>query len=152
MKTRTTALICVALAALLVTGFFAVQVFAPKPELKLKVKWKPASYTSDSWFPDPWLAEIYFAPPRPITEIDPSTLLLENMYSPSAPPYPHPLKERLVVPFYGGDVVSALMSKVPHYGSGTFVIFLEITGKLYSGQAFRGTGSINMTIPDLPPP
>jgi len=152
MKTRTLTLVSFALLATILLGVFVVNVLSPPKELKLKVKWKPASYTGDTWFPDPWLVEIYFAPPRPINEIDPSTLLLENTYRPSEPTYPHALKDRLVVPFYGGDVVTAIMTKVPHMSPGTFIVFLEITGNLYDGQAFRGTGSINMTIPELPPP
>jgi len=151
MKTRTLTLLSLSLLATLLIGAFALNVYSAK-ELKLKVKWKPASFTGDTWFPNPWLTEIYFAPPRPINQIDPSTILLEGLYSPSGATYPHPLKDRLVVPFYGGDVVTALVTKAPHMSPGTYIVFLEITGKLYDGQGFRGVGSINMTIPELPPP
>ena len=152
MKTRTLALLSLGIITLLVLGTLASNVFSPPPNLKLKTKWKPATYTLDNGPPNPWLTEIYFAPPRPLTEVDPSTLLLEGIYSPSAPVYMHPLKDRLVVPWNGYDVITALLTKVGHMGPGTYVIFLEITGKLYSGQAFSGQGSITLVIPELPPP
>jgi hypothetical protein len=142
----------IALLATLLVGAIIVNVFSAPPELKLKAKWKPASFTMDNWYPDPWLAEIYFAPPRPISEIDVSTIKLENTYSPSATPYPHALKDRLVVPFAGYDVLTCLVNKAPHMQPGTFIIFLEIEGQLYDGRYFKGTGSINMTVPELPPP
>lgn len=94
MKPKILTLISLTILATLLIGAFTLNALAPKPELKLKVKWKPAAYTSDSWAPDPWIAEIYFAPPRPVTDINPSTLLLEGMYSPSATPYLHPTKDR----------------------------------------------------------
>jgi hypothetical protein len=154
MKTRTITILSLAIVATLVIGAFAIDAFAAPKELKLKVKWKPATYTSDTWFPDPWLAEIFLAPPKPLNQIDPLTLLLENTYSPSAATYPTEKgNDRLVVPFYGGDVLTALLTKAPHMSPGTYFIYLEITGKLYNGQAFRGSGPINMTIPEpLPPP
>jgi len=152
MKPKTLTLISIALLTTLMLGAVAVNVFSAPPELKLKAKWKPATYTMDNNPPDPWNAEIYFAPPRTLTDIDPSTLLLEGLYSPESPPYPHAFKDRLVVPFDGYDVLSALLPKLPHLQPGTFEIFLEITGRLYDGRSFRGTGSITVTVPEPPPP
>jgi len=147
MKSKTLTLISLTILATLLLGAFALNAFSAK-ELKLKAKWKPAAYTTDSWAPDPWLAEIYFAPPRPVEEINPSTILLEGMYSPSTPPYHHPIRERLVVPFYGWDVVAALYTKAPHMTPGTYMVWLEITGNLNTGEFFSGSGCINMTIPE----
>jgi hypothetical protein len=151
MKTPKVAIISIALLLTILIGAIAVNVFSAPPALKLKVKWKPAEFTMDSWIPDPWLAEIYFAPPRPITEIDPSTLKLESTYSPITT-YPHAIKDRLVVEFRGYDVLTCLVNKAPHMQPGTFEIFLEIEGRLYDGRYFSGSGSINMTVPEYPPP
>ena len=152
MKPKILTLISLTLLASLLIGAFAFTAFAPKPELKLKVKWKPAAYTTDSWAPDPWIAEIFFAPPRPVETINPSTILLEGIYSPSAPPYHSPSKERLEVPFNGWDVVAALYTKAPHMNPGNYLVWLEITGNLNDGTLFRGSGCINMTIPEGSPP
>lgn len=151
MKTRRLALLSITILASLLLGAFAVTVLSAPPTLKLKVKWKPASYTLDSTAPNPWNAEIYFAPPRPLSDVDTTSLLLEGQYSPSAPPYMHPLKDRIIVPFIGDDVVLALLSKLPHYAPGQFIIFLEISGRLKDGRAFKGSGSITLTLPELPP-
>jgi hypothetical protein len=148
MKPKILTLISLTILASLLIGAFAFNAFSAPPELKLKVKWKPAAYTTDSWVPPIWYAEIFFAPPRPVEEIDPSTIRLEGIYSPSTLPTHHPVKERLNVPFSGYDVVAALWTKVPHMSAGTFLVWLEITGNLNDGRFFRGSGPINMTIPE----
>jgi hypothetical protein len=152
MKTRTITLISMTFLAVILIGAFTLTATGAK-ELKLKIQWKPNSYILDNGPPDPWIAELRFAPPQPVAGINPSTILLEGMYSPSGPStiIRHGT-ERLDVPFTGSDVVSALLTKAPHYGPGTYLIWLEITGKMNDGRAFRGQGYINMTIPDIPPP
>jgi hypothetical protein len=140
-----------AMLAVLMFGILATTVFSPPPVLKLKVKWKPATLILDSYVPNPWYAEIYFAPPRDLTTVNTASLLLEGLYSPSGPVTLHPLKNRLIVPFAGDDVMSALMSKL-HMAPGIYVIFLEISGTLNDGTPFKGQGSITVTYPELPPP
>jgi hypothetical protein len=140
-----------AILAVLMFGILATTVFSPPPTLKLKAKWKPATLILDSYVPNPWYAEIYFAPPRDLSTVDTSSLLLEGLYAPTGAVTYHPLKDRLVVPFAGDDVLSAIMSKL-HMAPGIYVIFLEITGTLNDGTAFRGQGSITVTYPEFPPP
>jgi hypothetical protein len=146
----------VALVALLI-GAVAFNVFAPAKELKLKVKWKPVAYTLGNPVPDPWSAEIFFAPLRDLNEIDESTLLLEGMYSPSGTPsIMSSSPPRMSVPFDGNDVIRAVLAKAPHLEPGfTYHIYLTISGYLkseYGGNAFSGEGAVNLVIPELPPP
>ena len=117
MKTWKLTLISVALLAALVIGAVAIQVQAKKP-LKLKVKWSPASYVLDNSPPTTWNAELYFAPPRPLDEIDTATLMLEGMYPPASAPYMSENKPRLVVPFNGYDVLDVLLLKAGHMAPG----------------------------------
>ena len=148
MKPKILTLISLTILASLLIGAFAFNAFSAPPVLKLKVKWKPAAYTTDSWAPEQWIAQIYFAPPRPVEDIDPYSILLEGMYSPTATPTHDSLKERLNVPFCGWDVVAALYTKAPHMTPGNYLVWLEITGNLNDGTLFRGSGCINMTIPE----
>lgn len=153
MKTRKLTLLSLTILATLLIGTFAFTVLSAPPVLKLKVKWKPATYILGDTAPsDPWNAEIYFAPPRPLTDVDTTTLLLEDTYSPEAPPYPHPSKDRIIVPFHGDDVVDALLSKLPHMAPGIYVVPLEVSGRLTDGRSFRGSGTITLTYPEFPPP
>jgi len=147
--------VSIALVALLV-GAIAFNALAPPGQLKLKVKWKPVSYVLDNPAPDPWIAELYFAPARDVNQIDTSTLLLEGMYTPSGTPYLlSGTPPRLAVPFDGADVLRALLSKAPHMAPGEYRILLTITGNLkteYGGTAFSGDGGINLIVPDVSPP
>jgi len=152
MKAKKLTTISLTILAVMLLGAFVLNAFSAPPELKLKVKWKPAAYIIDNPVPNPWKAEIYFAPPRPVTDIDPSSLLLEDVYSPSEPPYLHPLKDRLVVPFLGGQVYTAAMIKIGHISPGSYIVYLEISGRLNDGRSFRGKGSLNITMAEFPPP
>jgi len=152
MKLRKLTLLSITILASLLIGAFAVTVLSAPPVLKLKVKWKPATYTLDSTAPDPWNAEIFFAPPRPLSDVDITSLRLEGTIQPKSPPYLDPSKNgRIIVPFIGDDVVEALLSKLPHYTPGQFIIFLEISGRLKDGKPFKGSGPITLTLPELPP-
>jgi hypothetical protein len=156
MKPKTLTLISLAILASLLIGAFAFDAFGAK-ELKLKVKWRPVAYTLGDPVPDPWDAEIFFAPLRDLSEIDTSTILLEGLYSPSgtstilgsSPP-------RMSVPFNGNDVIRAVLSKADHMEPGyTYHISLTITGNLkpeYGGNPFSGDGAINLVVPDVSPP
>ncbi|HKZ93490.1 MAG TPA: hypothetical protein VJ249_02760 [Candidatus Bathyarchaeia archaeon] len=156
MKLNRLALIsAVALVALL-AGAIAFNALAPPQELKLKVKWRPPNYMLGNPAPDPWIAEIFFAPSRPLEQIDPNTLLLEGIYSPSGTPYLlRSSPDRMAVPFDGDDVLRALLTKAPHLAPGEYRILLQITGNLkpeYGATPFSGDGGINLIVPDVPPP
>jgi hypothetical protein len=147
--------VSIALVALL-AGAIAFNVLAPPGQLKLKVKWRPPNYILGNPTPDPWVAEIFFAPSRDLNQIDESTLLLEGMYAPSGTPYllsGNP--PRLAVPFSGPIVLRALLENAPHMAPGEYHILLEVSGNLkpeYGGTAFSGEGAINLIVPmPLPP-
>lgn len=150
MKTRKLTLLSLTILAVILLGAVVVSVLSPPPA-KLKVKWTPRDYTLDTNPPDEWNAEINFAPPRPLDEIDVTTIELEGGYKPVGEPYVS-ASSRLVVPFDGYDVLEALVLKLPHMEPWEFRISLEITGKLIDGTSFSGSGGINVIIPEGPPP
>jgi len=152
MKLRKLTLLSLTILATLVIGAVAFNVLSAPPELKLKVKWKPATYTLGDPPAHPWNAEVYFAPPRTFSDVDLTSFKLEGKYTNSSPVYMHPFKDRLVVPFDGDDVVEAILAKLPHLAPGIYIVSLEVSGKLTSGKTFRGTGVITFTYPDYPPP
>ncbi len=152
MKTRTLTLISITLLTTLLLGAVAINVLSQPKELKLKVKWKPNEFTMDGYVPDPWIAEVFFAPPRGFSDVDPSTILLEGMYTLQSDPYVTFSGRRLALPFNGYDVLMALLVKAPHMAPGTYEISLEITGNLYDGTPFRGSGSIDITMNSDPSP
>jgi hypothetical protein len=120
------------------------------PGLKVKAKWRPPNYTLGGPVPNPWNAEIYFAPPQPVDRIDPNTIKLEGTYTPSGTPTIE-ITGRLVVPFSGNDVLTALLLKAVHMTPGQYRILLTITGNLkaeYGGTPFSGDGGINLIVPD----
>ena len=153
MKTRTITLISIAILATLMLGAYAFNAFSAK-DLKLKVKWRPVYYLLGDPVPPTWNAEIFFAPLRDLNEIDPSTILLEGMYSPSGPAIIlRGSPPRMAVPFDGNDVIRAVLSKAGHMAPGyTYHISLTITGNLYGGTPFSGDGAINLEVPGNSPP
>jgi hypothetical protein len=116
-------------------------------EVKAKVAWNPKRYTLDTAVPDPWNAEIWLTKGHKREEINTTTILLEGIYKPSADPYPAERGPRLIVPFSGEEVLTALLTKLPHMTSGRHRIPLEITGLLLDGTPFRGVGYIKLTVP-----
>lgn len=156
MKLNKIVVISAAILITLLAGVAAFNAFAPAQELKLKVKWRPVTYTLGNPVPDPWNAEIFFAPIRDLNQIDPTTLKLEGIYSPSGTPYlltGNP--PRLAVPFAGDDVLRALLGKVGHMAPGLYHIYLTVSGNLkaeYGGTAFSGSGAIDLIVPDPSPP
>ena len=152
MKTRKLTLLSIALLATLLIGAAAINVLWGAKELKLKVKWKPRNYIFENAPPDPWDAQIYFAPPRTFDDVNSSTIRLEGVYAPESDPYLAENMPRLVVPFDGSNVLAALLSKAGHLAPGEYRIWLEITGKLIDETPFRGKGGINLIIPEIPPP
>jgi len=119
----------------------------------INVVFDPNSYIWDTTVPDPWNAEIWGQDAQ--RRVDPSSIRLEGIYLPSAPPYPAIHGPRLIVPFNGYDVKSAIFPKLP-YDTGTgllipgiYRISLEITGYLkpeYHGTPFRGSGIVVVTV------
>jgi len=153
MKARTTTLLSLALLASLLIGAITITVLsAPSKELKLKVKWTPRIYVYLGSVADPWNAEVYFAPPRPFDDINASTIRLEGTYEPVDDPYVSEHTSRLVIPFYGGDVVAALLDNGGHLTPGEYRIYLEITGELYDKTPFSGKGGLNLIVLENPPP
>jgi len=152
MKLNKITLLSLTILATILIGAFAFNALSAPPTLKLKVKWKPATYTLSDPVPNPWNAEVYFAPPRTFIDVVLDSFVLEGTYSCVAPAYPHPLKDRLIVPFDRDEVVEALLSKMPHMGPGIYIIYLEVSGQLIDGRLFSGRGSITFTYPEFPPP
>ena len=152
MKTRTITLISVAIIAALMIGAFTFNAISAPKEAKLKVKWRPVTITLDGYVADPWIAQVFFAPVRPLTDLDPSTVRLEGTYTLESAPYIIMGGMRLALPFHGYDVLQAIMYKLPHMGPGEYYIGLTITGFLYDGTPFSGIGYITVTVPEIPPP
>jgi len=153
MKLSKLTLLSLTLLTTLLLGAVAINVILAPAEIKLKVKWKPVEYLMDSPSPpDPWWAELS-APRINPDDIVTSTILLEGLYSirPTPPPY-MTLTGRLAVPFYGGDVLTALLAKAPHLAPGEYRINLEITGQLDDGTPLRGSGGITLWVNEIPPP
>jgi len=156
MKLNKIAIISAAILVTMLAGAFAFNALAPPKELKLKVKWRPPTYTLGDPLPQPWNAEIFFAPIRDLNEIDPNTLKLEDGSDPIGTPYllsGNP--PRMAVPFSGSVVINALLSKTTHLAPGTYQIYLGVKGNLkpeYGGNAFSGSGPIDLVVPDPSPP
>ena len=152
MKTRTIALISITLLATLLIGSIAISTLTGAKELKLKVKWVPRVYEKGNPLPNPWNAQVYFAPLRPVEEINCSTLQLTCItHGGHAPIGPCTVltNNRLQVPFSGWDVLHILYGGMGHMAPGEYRIYLEITGKLkYSGTTFKGSGGINFVVPN----
>jgi len=147
MKAKKLTLISIVLLAGILVGAVAIMGSSAK-ELKLKVKWTPRNYAISSPVPNPWNAELYFAPPRPLDDIDPTTILLEGMYAPISDPYPSTHTARLIVPFDGYDVLMLVLLKAGHVTPGEYRVYLEITGQLDDGTPFAGEGGINLIVPE----
>lgn len=149
MKTRTITLIASGIIVALLLGAFAINVFAPAKDLKLKVKWKPNTILLDTGYPNPWIAEVYFAPPENLAQVNTASVRLEHTYAlpPGSVPY-ITNSSRLALPFDGYDVLSAIWAKMTHMTPGEYRVGLEITGNMLDGRAFSGTGYINATIPE----
>lgn len=156
MKLTKVTLLSVTILAILLIGVVAFTAFSATKDLKLKVKWRPPTYTLGNPLPNPWNCEIFFAPARDLNEIDTNTILMEGLYPPSGTPYLlSGAPPRLAVPFSGYDVITALLSKSPHLAPGTYHILLQISGNLkpeYGGNAFSGEGGIDLVVPDPSPP
>jgi len=156
MKTNKLTLLSLALLTTLILGV-AFMVSQAQTEVKANVAWDPKYLTYDTTPPEPYNAEVWLTGGHKAqTEINATTILLEGLYSPSGTPYNAIHGPRLIIPFAGADVKAAIFLKLPsHMGiltPGTYRIPLEITGKLYTGETFRGDGVIVVTVPNPPPP
>ena len=152
MKPKKLTLISITLLAILLVGAGIILALSAS-EIKANVKWIPKGYTLDGTVPDPWNAEIQLTGGHKAqTEINASTILLEGLYSPSSAAYNTTHGPKIIVPFSGNNVKAAVDSKLPYHmgivAPGRYRISLEINGTLYTGEEFRGSGTITVTVPD----
>lgn len=155
MKSRTPALISMAILATLIVGAIFVQSMA-QTTLPVNVVFDPKSYTWDGLPSPEWYAEIWRQKVQ--DRADYTSIRLEGTYAPVATPYPALHGPRLIVPFSGEDVKLALFNKLPsHMGvlvPGTYKVSLTVSGNLkpeFGGTAFQGDGAITVTV-SAPPP
>jgi len=92
--------------------------------------------------------------PYKVSDIDPSTILLEGSLSPSTT---YLIPGGLVAVFDGDTVVNIIWARIYHVGMPPppHKISLTITGNLYSsagGTPFSATGSIRIVVPRTPEP
>lgn len=151
MKRWKLTLTSLTLLATLLIGAGIIMVLSPT-EVGANVKWDPRTYTWDGTVPALWNAQVWLKQGHKAqTEIDHTTIRLEDIYEPIYDEiYNATHGPRLIIPFDGDDVKAALLSKLPaHMGiliPGRYRIPLEITGKLYTGETFRGSGVIVVTV------
>lgn len=157
MKTNKSTLIYLTLLVTLIAGATLTPLQAGL-EIKANVTWDPKNYTWDGP-PNPWYAEVWLtAGYKAQTDINHTTILLEGLYPPSAPPFNATHAPRLIIPFNGIDVKNLLYLKISHEGilvPGRYRVGLAIIGNLtstYGGLPFRGEGVIVVTVPEGPPP
>jgi hypothetical protein len=150
MKPQRLTLLSTALLATLLIGAFAITTVTAADKA-LSYFWYPYSYALDQAPPEPWTAYIFGVSGSRVRDIDTATIRLAGLYTPTSTKL---ILFNLImtVTFHGYDVVQAILVKLPHMGPGTYKVSLEITGKLKSGTAFRGSATISVTVPDLPPP
>lgn len=153
MKSRTLAVMSMAILATMIVGAIFVQSMA-QTTLTINVVFDPKSYTWDGLPSPEWNAEIWRQKVQ--DRADYSTIRLEGTYAPVATPTAALHGPRLVVPFSGEDVKLALFNKMPsHMGvliPGTYKVSLIVSGNLkaeFGGTAFQGDGLITVTV--LPP-
>jgi hypothetical protein len=86
--------------------------------------------------------------------INPSTVLLEDLYAPESPPYYGGWwGMMLIAPFDGNTVLDCALLKAGHMSpGGCYSVSLKITAQLYDGTTITGYGSISLTMPEAPPP
>jgi hypothetical protein len=147
---RQTQLSIILLATLLIGAFTINSIMAPT-EKKLYYFWYPYKTSLDEAPPEPWNAYIWGVSSGRVRDINPATMRLEGLYSPTSTKLI--LWNLIMIAyFHGYDVVQAIMVKLPHMGPGTYKVSLEITGNLKDGSPFRGSATITVTTPDPPPP
>lgn len=92
-----------------------------------------------------------------VDQINASTVLLEGFMTPTATWLTNISKE-FVAQFDGDTVRNWVISKITHMGITTpqpwvpIKIPLKITGKLYNGTPWEGTGEVKVYIPDTSSP
>jgi len=152
MKPKRLTIISLVLLATILAGTGAI-IALSADTVKANVKWDPKSWMWDGTPPSPWNAELMLTGGHGIEEVDATTILLDGLYSPSAPISPAPHGPKVMVPFSGWDVKAAIAPKLPeHMGifiPGRYKIELEISGYLlpaYGGEAFRGIGTVTVTV------
>ena len=154
MKPKTLTLISLVLLATILAGTGALIALSANT-VKANVKWDPKSWDWDGVPPNPWNAELALTGGHKVEELNTTTILLEGLYSPSAPVYPAPHGPKVMVPFSGWDIKAAIAPKLPeHMGifiPGRYRVELEVSGYLlpeYGEEAFRGISIITVTVPE----
>jgi len=79
-----------------------------------------------------------------ITDIDPSTILLEGLFSPA---WSNVEGNRLMVKFDAPSVIDYLWTLLYHMGGNRIRVELTIRGKLINGMDFSGSDTITMMNP-----
>jgi hypothetical protein len=151
VKANKLTLLTTGILATLLLGTFASTTITAQTEKKLYYFWYPYSYALDQAPPDPWTAYVFGVQQKRVRDINPSTILLEGLYSPTSTKLIL-WNLIMIVTFHGYDVAQAIWIKLPHMGPGTYKVSLEITGLLKDGTPFRGSASVSVTVADPPPP
>jgi len=150
-------------ATLLLGAFIALQVTAPKP-VAINMKFDPNTLDlgAPGWAVKLVNVSLWFDTGKYKPEdIDPRTVLIEGVLGPKGGPkrtwIVHDWELRKWVLRFqvsGGDLIDLLWSKISHMGipGPSATIPLTVTGYLYDGTPFAGTGYMNVLIPTEPPP
>ena len=157
MKSAKLILISVTILALLLGASAFIIIGASTPLIADQVKITPKPFDLEN--PDGVTAQVkLLVEGEPaVDQIDPDTVLLEGFIAPyetwttTAPP-------NFYAKFPGSAVASWVLVTISHMGITTpkpwvpIKIPLKITGLLYDGTAWEGTGEIKVYIPEDPSP
>jgi len=157
MKSTKLILISITILGLLLGASTFAMIGASTPIIADQVKIEPKPFDLEN--PDGVTVQVkLLVDGKPvIDQIDPDTVLLEGFIAPyetwytRAPP-------NFYAQFPGGAVASWVMVMISHMGITTpnpwvpIKILLKITGLLYDGTAWEGTGEIKVYIPEDPTP
>jgi len=163
MKTKTLTLISITLLALLVGGVLAFLATAPNP-LTVNVNFNPNTFDLEApgWTVKLVNVSLWFSTGKYKPEdIDPRTLLIEGVLGPKGgwkrTWIVHDfLVKKWVFRFQvsGSSLMDLVWTKIIHMDipGPVATIPLQVTGNLYDGTSFEGTGSITVFIPTNPGP
>jgi hypothetical protein len=152
MKPRKITLISLALMVTILVGAVAI-LATPPTVVGANVRCNPRYFEMEGQ-PNKLEVQIRLKGGHSVDEINPNTILLEGMYSPQKTEVN---RKTLVATFRGGDVRSAIETKLGHMSAepGRYRVQLEISGYLteeYGSLPFSGSGRVTVTVPpELPP-
>jgi len=156
MKAYKMAIISMVIFGLLLAGVFVLSAGAD-PLIAEQVKITPKPFDLENGDDVIVQVKLKIDDVPVVDQINPSTVLLEGYITPmitwttAAPP-------NFMAQFDGSTVTACVISKIIHMGITRprpwvpVKIDLEITGSLYDGTPWEGTGEIKVYIPDDPPP